>query len=211
MKNYLKTILLTGITIFSVSCSDEEDFAVVSDYIPVLVGENYENSDTGSGSNEVAAETTGWLNYNYAETGRVWNVKEFDNNNFAEFSSFYSNSSDPDDEVWMITSKMNFAETPITESLTFDCQQRYANSAVLSILISTDFDGTVEGIQTATWENLNATLPSVNDVWTNSGVVNLSDYQGFDNVYVAFKYEGSKASGATTTVRLDNIRVFEYK
>lgn len=212
MKNYLKIILLTGLISF-VSCSKEEDFAVVTDYIPVLVGENYENSEAGSGANEISAETIGWLNYNFAETGRDWNVKEYNNNKYAEFSSYYSNAADPNDEVWMITSKMNFAETPITESLTFDTQQAYTNAvnAILTVLISTDFDGTTDGIHTATWTELSFNLPTANNVWTSSGRINLSEYQSFNSVYVAFKYEGSKSAGTTTTFRLDNIRVFENK
>ncbi|VXB38298.1 conserved hypothetical protein [Flavobacterium sp. 9AF] len=215
MKNYFKIILITGLSLVSLSCTKDDDFAVFTDYIPVVVGENYENSDTGSGSNEVAAATTGWLNVNFAGTNRVWNVKSFTtsgvSNNFAEFSSFYSSATGPDDEVWMITSKMNFAETPITESLSFDCQTRFANSAVLKILISTNFNGLESGIHSATWEELAVTLPTENDVWTSSGIVDLANFQASENVYIAFKYTGSKANGATTTFRLDNIRVFENK
>ncbi|WP_445456376.1 DUF5017 domain-containing protein [Flavobacterium sp. HNIBRBA15423] len=217
MKNYFKTILFTAITLVTLSCSKEDDFAVFSDYIPVVIGENYENSDTGSGSNEVAASTIGWLNVNFAGSGRLWNVKSYTDpatdikNQFAEFSSFYSNASDPDDEVWMITSKMNFAETPITESFTFDCQTRFSNTAVLKVLISTNFNGEENNITSATWEELAVTLPSTDNVWTNSGVIDMSNYQTFENVYIAFKYTGSKSTGATTTFRLDNIRVFENK
>ncbi|WP_130734872.1 choice-of-anchor J domain-containing protein [Flavobacterium sp. J27] len=215
MKNYFKIILITGLSLVSFSCTKDDDFTVFTDYIPVVVGENYENSETGSGSNEVAAATIGWLNVNFAGTNRVWNVKSFTTsgvtNNFAEFSSFYSNASDPDDEVWMITSKMNFAETPITERLSFDCQTRFANSAVLKVLISTNFNGLESGIHSATWQELTVALPTSNDVWVESGIVDLSEYQTDENVYIAFKYTGSKATGATTTFRLDNIRVFENK
>lgn len=212
MKKFIKLLICVATTsLVLTSCSKEEDFAIVPNYIPVVVGENYENSDTGSGYTEVAAATDGWLNVNFAGTDRVWNVKEFDDNNFAEFSSYYSNSSDPDDEVWLITSKMNFAESVSTESLTFDSQTRYSNTAELTVLISTDFDGEETGIHTATWEELTVELPTADQIWVNSGVVDLSGYQDFENVYVAFRYDGSKSSGATTTFRLDNIRVIENK
>ncbi len=212
MKNILNTLLVTGALLFLSSCSNEDDFTVIEDYIPVVVGENFESFYyTSSGSNEVYIDTDGWLNVNFSGNGRLWNVKEYDDNQFGEFSSYYSSSSDNDDDVWLITPKMDFATSTNTESLSFKTLTRYANSATLTVLISSDFDGTEAGISTATWDTQTVDLPSQDQEWVESGTVDLSAYQEFSSVYVAFRYQGSKSAGATTTFQIDNIRIFENK
>ncbi len=106
---------------------------------------------------------------------------------------------------------MDFAATQNSESLTFDTKKRISNSAEFKVLISTDFDGNKDNITTSTWEELDFISPNTEDIFVNSGIVNLSDYQNSNNVYVAFRYIGSKANGATTTFQIDNIRIFENK
>ena len=75
----------------------------------------------------------------------------------------------------------------------------------MTAFISTDYDGTTAGIATATWTPLTFTTPSTDDVFVNSGNIDLSAYES-DNVRIAFKYTGSK-SGVTTTLQLDNIKI----
>ena len=75
----------------------------------------------------------------------------------------------------------------------------------MTAFISTDYDGTTGGIATATWTPLTFTTPSTDDVFVNSGNIDLSAYES-DNVRIAFKYTGSK-SGVTTTLQLDNIKI----
>jgi hypothetical protein len=71
--------------------------------------------------------------------------------------------------------------------------------------VSTNYDGTTAGIATATWTPLTFTRPTVDDVFVNSGNIDLSAYDN-NNVRIAFKYTGSK-SGVTTTCQLDNIKI----
>lgn len=210
MKKIFKNIFIaTVILSITTSCVKDDDYDVVTDYIPVLVGNNFENESRGSGSNEVAVNLPGWLNV-AVEGSRLWHVRQFDGNQYAEFSSFFSYNN-PNDDIWLITSKMDFAATPDSESLTFDTKKRISNSAEFKVLISTDFDGNKDNISTSTWEELDFISPDSDDVFVNSGIVNLSNYQNSNNVYVAFRYIGSKANGATTTFQIDNIRIFENK
>ncbi|WP_162126898.1 choice-of-anchor J domain-containing protein [Flavobacterium phycosphaerae] len=191
-------------------CSGDSEIAP---YKPVFFSESFESRPSGSGSNEVPIAIEGWTNYN-ALGLRNWSCKVFDNNNFAEFSSFYStnaSTSDDNDEVWLITSKIDFTATT-NETLLFKTESRFSNGAQLKVLISTDFNGTTAGIATATWTELNPTLPTVDNVFVDSGYIDLSA-PAFEssNVYIAFKYIGSKPGSKTTTFQLDGIKLFENK
>ena len=83
----------------------------------------------------------------------------------------------------------------------------------MKVYVSEDYDGTIPGISTATWTELNPTLPSSsaeNDISVASGQMDLSGFDG-DNVRIAFRYQGEKTGGATSTFQLDNIKLFENK
>jgi hypothetical protein len=193
---------------FATGCTGDSE---VAPYKPVFFSESFESRPNGSGSTEVPIAIEGWTNYNATNT-RKWSCKTFDDNKFAEFSSFYSaNTAGTSDEAWLITSKMNFLTTT-NETFLFKTEARFSNGAELKVLISTDFNGTPEGIATATWTELNPILPTVDNVFVDSGYVDLSAeaFQS-DNVYIAFKYIGSKPGGKTTTFQLDGIKLFENK
>ncbi len=205
MKNIVKlSFLLTLIVSVFTSCSKEEDFDIPP-YKQVIVSANFELHQTGAGNTEVAINLPGWGNYSVVGT-RKWHCRSFDSNNYAEFSSFYS-ASGTSDEQWLILPKMNFTNF-VNETLTFRSKTRFANGALLKVLVSTDFDGTQAGIASATWTELAPTLPSADDVFTDSGLIDLSAYDS-GSVYVAFKYIGSKQLGTTTTWQIDDIKVYE--
>ena len=102
---------------------------------------------------------------------------------------------------------MDFTKTS-NETLLFSTKTRFSNGAELKVLVSTNYDGTQAGLATATWAQLNATMPSADDVFTSSGLINLSAFEG-TNVRIAFKYEGSKLTNKTTTFQLDDIKLYE--
>jgi outer membrane lipoprotein-sorting protein len=210
MKNIFKTVFILIVTsTIASSCVKDDDFVIPSlppDPILSNIDETFEEHSAGSGSNEVNVSLRNWLNVNFSGNDRLWNVKEYNNNKYAEFSSFYSSSSDNDDDTWLITPPLHLNLTENTEVFSFDTQTRYANGAVLKALISTDFDGTEEGINSATWVELNPTLPTADQIWVNSGNIDLATYEN-DVVYIAFRYTGSKQGGTTTTFQIDNIKV----
>lgn len=207
--NILKYSLLTAITLILVtSCVSEDDYALPT-YKKVVLSENFESSPHGSGSNEVPVNLEGWVNVNLGTGNRVWGVKQFSNNKFAEFSSFYSVAPELD-ESWLITPEIDLMDS--SYGLSFTTQVRFHNYDNLTLLISTNYDGTPEGISTATWEPLEAYIPgaaeSGNDIFVGSGVVNLDAYTN-STIRIAFKYVGSKGASQTSTYQIDNIAIFE--
>lgn len=186
-------------------CTGDEEIAP---YKPIFFVQGFEASAVGSGSTEVPIVIEGWTNVNTLGP-RKWIGKTFDGNKFAEFSSFYSTTSTLNDEAWLITSKIDFTKTE-KESLNFELESRFSNGAELKVLVSTDFDGTEAGVATATWTEVPFTLPTTDNVFVNSGIIDLSAYES-NNVFVAFKYIGSKPGNKTTTFQLDKIKLFENK
>lgn len=183
------------------SCVGEDDY-VIPTVFTYAFNEGFETSPTGSGSVEVPIALEGWVNYNATST-RLWHARSFSNNIYAEFSSFYS-AAGTNDVAWLITPAIDLTASS-GETLSFVTKTRFANGYPLTAFVSTDYDGTTAGIATATWTPLTFTAPSANDVFVNSGNIDLSAYES-DNVRIAFKYTGSKA-GVTTTLQLDNIKI----
>ncbi|MGV9002633.1 choice-of-anchor J domain-containing protein [Flavobacterium sp.] len=210
MKNIFKITLFFVFSLTALSsCSNEDDYAIPP-YKQVFFSENFETIASGSGSTEIPIAIDGWVNTNVVGS-RTWIGKVFSNNKFAEFSSFYSASGSTDD-VWLITDKLDFTKTT-KETLMFTSINRFYQGAVLKVYVSEDYDGTIPNIATATWTELNPTLPTSaaqNDVKVASGQMDLSTFTG-NNVRIAFRYQGSKSTGVTTTFQLDNIKLFENK
>lgn len=201
---FLKTMFLFVLasTVLT-SCVGEDDYAIptVFDY---YFNEGFSDSPLGSGSNEVPIALEGWVNYNATAT-RLWHARAFSNNSYAEFSSFYS-ATGSNDVAWLITPAIDLTTTS-GEVLSFITKTRFANGYPLTAFVSTDYDGTTAGIATATWTAIPFTAPTADDVFTNSGNIDLSGVAyDSDNVRIAFKYTGSKA-GVTTTLQLDNIKI----
>ncbi|MCD8519217.1 MAG: DUF5017 domain-containing protein [Flavobacterium sp.] len=198
----LKTMFLLALSTSALtSCVGEDDY-VIPTVFTYAFNEGFETSPTGSGSVEVPIALEGWVNYNATST-RLWHARSFSNNIYAEFSSFYS-AAGTNDVAWLITPAIDLTASS-GEILSFVTKTRFANGYPLTAFVSTDYDGTTAGIATATWTPLTFTAPSANDVFVNSGNIDLSAYES-DNVRIAFKYTGSKA-GVTTTLQLDNIKI----
>jgi hypothetical protein len=148
----------------------------------------------------------GWTNVNVNTGTRLWEVREFDNNKYAQTSAYNSNENPY--EVWLVTPGL-ILPSGSTPTLNFDTNDGFNNGVALTVKISTDFTGDVTA---ATWTNLNATISSGNtsgygDEFTPSGDVDLSAYAG-QVVYIAYQYVGA-SNGTTTTYQIDNVSVVE--
>ncbi|WP_291132659.1 choice-of-anchor J domain-containing protein [Flavobacterium sp. UBA7682] len=199
---FLKTMFLLVLTSSVLtSCVGDDDYVIPTVY-DYHFSEGFGSSPIGGGSNEVAIALEGWVNYNATAT-RLWHARAFSNNTYAEFSSFYS-AAGTNDTAWLITPAIDLTTTS-GEILSFVTKTRFENGYPLTAFVSTDYDGTTAGIATATWEPITFTTPTVEDVFVNSGNIDLSAYNS-NNVRIAFKYTGSK-SGVTTTLQLDNIKI----
>jgi Domain of unknown function (DUF5017) len=209
MKKYLKLVLaLTVTTLIVVSCDTDSEFDIPQ-IKQILLFEGFEGTTTGAGANEVAIALEGWSNFAVNPLGtRKWHSRIFSGNKYAEFSSFFSTASSAD-EAWLVTPEITLNASKQT-ILAFDTKIRFWTGSNLTVLISENYDGTQNGIATATWTSLNPTLPTSTqvDVFVPSGNIDLSAYKG-KVVKIAFKYVGSKTANLTTTYQLDNIKLFE--
>lgn len=205
MKKIFKLSLVLLTLGLASGCTSGEDIAP---YKPIFFSQGFEGLPLSSGSTEIPIAIDGWINHNTLGP-RKWICKRFNDASFAEFSSFYSTASTLNDESWLISSKLDFTQT-INEALNFKVQTRFSNGAEVKVLVSTDFDGTIAGIGTATWTEVPYTLPTEDNLFMNSGTTDLSAFES-DNVYIAFKYIGSKPGNKTTTFQIDNIKLFENK
>ena len=163
-------------------CVNENDFAIPTVY-NYTFNESFSNIPVGSGTNEVQISLTDWTNVNFNNASRLWHGRSYNNDNYAEFSSFYSNNGTTDN-VWLITPSISLSSN---EVLTFTSKYRYSNGDPLKVYISNNFDGLAANIQTADWTELEFTLPSSNDIITESGAISLSNYNN-EVVHIAFVY-----------------------
>ncbi len=208
MKKIIKSLLILSIALNFTSCVSEDDFSI-PEFAEYPIFESFESSTSGSGANEVPVSLDGWINTNLGTGNRVWGVKQFSNNKFAEFSSFYSVAPDTD-EAWLITSEINLKDKSYI--FTFDAQVRFFTNNNLTVLISQDFSGDVNEINDATWVELNPSLPGSGqeNSFYPSGEISLDEYKN-STIRIAFRYIGSKQANTTSTFQIDNIKVFEQQ
>ncbi|HBL79938.1 MAG TPA: hypothetical protein DDZ79_08420 [Aequorivita sp.] len=173
------------------------------DAVELPFTQNFEGLSAGTG---MAVNLDGWTNVNVNNGTRLWEVREFDSNKYAQTSAYNSNENPY--EVWLVTPGL-ILPSGSSPTLTFETNDGFNNGAALTVKVSTDFTGDVTA---ATWTNLSATISSGNssgygDEFTPSGDVDLSAYAG-QVVYIAYQYEGA-SNGTTTTYQIDNVSVVE--
>lgn len=150
----------------------------------------------------------GWINY--AEAGsELWTEQVYSGNGYAEFNPY--SSGDSSNIGWLITPGIDL-DSQDGEILTFETEHAYPDSGhdPLSVLISTDFDGTEAGISTATWTELTFNVSYIVNygTWYNftpSGSIDISNYTG--TAYIAFRYTGSDSANQNMTLHVENVRV----
>lgn len=147
-----------------------------------------------------------WTNINANNKKRVYQIKEYRSNKYAEISAYRSNENPM--EAWLVSPAIDLDNTT-EEKLTFKTKTGYNNAKTLSVYYSTDFSGDVKK---ATWTKLNATLadgPSrgFSKTFVDSGELDLSAVKG--KVYIGFKYLGkdTRVGKQTTTFQIDDVVV----
>lgn len=189
--------------------SDEEP--VTTTVESIFLEEAFEGYPTGSG---VAVDIEGWINKDIKDaSGKIfWQSRAYSNNNYAQVSAYQSGK---ENEVWLITPKVDLTASTSTPKFAFDIVTGNFNGAGLRIMVSKDFNGTESGISTASWTDVTTsfTIPepaSGYSTWASAGTLDLSSYKG-ENIYIAFKYIGKDdaAPKVTTTYQIDNIKVWE--
>ncbi|MBI9055640.1 MAG: choice-of-anchor J domain-containing protein [Bacteroidales bacterium] len=131
------------------------------------------------------------------------------NGQAAEISAY--ESGEASNIAWLITPAVDLSATT-SPYLSFYSALKYHAGDILSVHVSTDYDGG-DSPQTATWTELTgADIVTTSDPvdgdsgynYTESGNVDLSAYKSA-GVYIAFKYNGSNT--LTTKYRVDNIKI----
>lgn len=90
------------------------------------------------------------------------------------------------------------AETP---GLSFKNAKNFTGPP-LKLLISTDYDGSSDPSVQGTWTDYtNFVSWSIGSfLWTNSGIIPMTNFNGESNVHVAFKYTSTTSASATWEV-----------
>ncbi len=136
------------------------------------------------------------------------------NGQSAEMSAYQS--TEASNIGWLITPAIDLT-TATAPKLTFKSSLKYFAGDLLTVWVSTDYDGGTSP-QTATWTELTtANIVDSNDPvdgasgmnFTTSGDVDLSAYLSSSTVYIAWKYVGGDTPGQTTKYRVDDIRIGE--
>jgi hypothetical protein len=161
----------------------------------------HENFDNAENYTDIAID--GWSNIKVAGN-RAWQGKIHNTDKYAQASGYNSGLSDM--ETWLITPPVKNDNGDMV--LSFKSAMAYwkhtGNHKPLTVLASTDFDGT--NFATATWTELSSKLPDANGTnyaWVESGNISLADFKG--SVSIAFKYKGSDAE--STSIQLDDVMI----
>src|SRR5690606_22130183 len=109
--------------------------------------------------------------------------------------------------TWLISPSMDLS-TAVTPTLTFKTAKNY-NGPELKLMVSTDYTGTSLPA-TATWTDItsSASWSPGSFTWTQSGDVDLSAFNGFSSVYLAYVFTGGPVVQGKTW-EVDNIKVDE--
>ncbi|MGO3182871.1 MAG: DUF5689 domain-containing protein [Aequorivita sp.] len=173
------------------------------DILELPFSQDFEGQNSGD---DVPVNIDGWTNVNVNGGSRVYEVKEFNSNNYAQTSARSSGESPC--EVWLVTPGL-ILPSDSSPILAFDTNDGFYNGDALTIKISIDF---AEDVTTADWTNLNTTISGghtdgYGQEFTPSGEIDLTAYAG-QVVHIAFQYLGA-SNGTTTTYQIDNISVVE--
>lgn len=170
-----------------------------------LVSKFMEDWSSGTANAPVNGD---WINVDKIGT-KAWLYKSYSGNLYAQMSSYNSGE---ENQVWLIH-RFDNLDTISVPTLSFDVKVGYWNADCLSILVSEDFDGDPNNINSATWIDITSsfTLPQQPVTgygnFVNAGSYDLSAYKG-KNIYIGFKYVGDGTNNsATTTYQLDNIQI----
>lgn len=160
------------------------------------------NEDFEAGTDRENVALSGWTNY--METGKkAWIFKSYNNNRYAEFSSYQSNEQNI---AWLITPYLEL-ESMTEPVLTFSVGIRNYNANCLQVLVSEDYNGADP--TSATWKDItnNFCVDYQSGETVLAGALDLSAYRD-KRINIAFKYTGSGVAPlATTTCRIDNVKV----
>ena len=171
----------------------------------ILFEEMFETQRTNS-----PISGNGWTNYQQAGTSGWEAYRSTGSNASQGISANVSpfRSGDAQTIAWLITPEIDL-DTNTGVTLSFETSNSFSDASTLELLFSDNWDGTPEGVTTATWGVLPAAYITQDSdsfsSWFESGIVDLSCASG--KIHFAFKYTGSGATSNDGTYELDNIKI----
>lgn len=170
-------------------------------------GENNKNTVFFENFEEIknAKELTekGWLNENIYLGNEKFERKVSEGNAFMRISAYDSGENSL--EAWLVSPKIDVTDK-VNAQLSFQTRANFDNGKLLTVWVSTDFEGT---IKSATWEQLDVKLSEGprggNNVnFISSGPIYLECLE--KSFVIGFKYLGSDPS-KTTTYDIDHFLI----
>lgn len=137
----------------------------------------------------------GWMNENIYLGNEKFERKVSEGNAFMRISAYDSGENSL--EAWLVSPKINVRDK-VNSQLSFQTRANFDNGKLLTVWISTDFEGT---IKSATWELLDVKLSEGprggnNLNFISSGQISLKCLE--KSFVIGFKYLGSDPSRTTT-------------
>ncbi len=166
-------------------------YAEMGGYNDSPVAEAFYIIQTGSGSVTIfnqdwEGEMNGWIFFD-VDGPASWSVGSYQNNHYA-YANAYNQGANED---WCISPTFDLSNVS-NAVLTFRTAKNY-NGPTLEVLFSENYD---EGNpNNATWIQLPCTLSTGSWTWTESGNIDLSDYNS-SNCHIGFKYTSEEGSAA---------------
>ena len=171
----------------------------------ILFEDMFESQSTNS-----PISGNGWTNYQEAGT-ETWEAYRASGSNASQGISARVGafrSGDDRTAAWLISPEIDL-DANSNVKLSFETSNSFADASNLDVMFSNDWDGTIDGVLSATWGVLPAAYV-VQDSdsfssWFESGIVDLSCGSG--KIHIAFKYTGSGDSANDGTYELDNFKI----
>lgn len=176
----------------------------------VAMRENFNNSEIVSASYVVfdgmsvifnqdwEGEMNGWTFVNVAGN-KPWIIGEHNNNHYANANGY---GDDVANEQWCISPSFDLTQHAGQDLVLFFLNATKFNGPAMELLFSNNYDG--QHPNTATWSTLSYTPSPGNYVWTESGNIDLSGFNG-DQCYIAFKYVSTPETDQAAAWEVDDI------
>jgi hypothetical protein len=172
----------------------------------IVFGDNFESQE-----NNDPIAGNGWTNV-IQEGTVLWEGFDGSSSNppFGEISAQIGsfNSGDTSSIAWLITPEIDL-DAIDSPTLTFLTSTSFADESILEVLVSTNWDGTTEDVNSFEWFTLSEPrIAGANDPFQDyipSGIIDLSCIEG--TAYLAWRYTGSGAPAFDGTYELDEIEV----
>ncbi len=204
-KSYLSRILNNAVT-----DAEEGDYLLVtynySDREPGVSGGDEETvvslpifEDFETGTLYDAIDIPDWKIVS-EEGSATWTFRSYNNNMFAQTTAYNMG----DVKVSLITPRF---EATSTTKFTFDYEHLYYTGNSITVWVGENVNSTDDNDWTEITSEFNLVNEGTNSQFLDAGTVSLAAYAD-KTIAIRFTYIGSNSAGTTTTMRIDNVSIY---